>query len=129
MAHSAFHFSLGMIVGTGALFPGVVRALRKGTKTAPAYARWLVGSASIGIYAIVPSLLRRMGVPPRVCDGWWMNLFLFHPAVQKMKAGGEIFAQGLIVFLFAAQYIALLFAIRTGVRREPVLPSEIKESE
>jgi len=58
-----------------------------------------------------------------------MNLFLFHPVVQKMKAGGEIFAQALIVFLFAAQYVVLLAAIRRRIRRTPGSASCVEESQ
>lgn len=112
MAHSALHFSLGMILGTGLFLPRVFRVWKKSTNMARPYARWLVGSAVLGVYAIVPSLLRRIGLSDHFCEGWWMNLFLLHAALQKMKAGGEIFAQALIFFLFAVQYVALLAAIR-----------------
>lgn len=127
MAHSALHFSLGMLLGTGVFLPRVVRLWKAGNNTARACARWLVGSAVLGVYAIAPSLLRRAGVSDSFCGGWWMNLFLFHPVVQKMKAGGEIFAQALIVFLFATQYVVLLAAIRRRIRRRPESASGIEE--
>ena len=92
MAHTALHFSLGMVIGSSVMLPAVVKAWRGGERVARVTARWLVASYALGIYAVVPSLLGWVGLPAACCGGWWMNAFLLHPLLNRWFTGGMIAA-------------------------------------
>ena len=111
MAQSTLHFALGMIAGTAMSFPPLLRARLAGAKLSRHFTGWFLLAYGLGIYAIVPSLLRRAGVPDAVCDGWWMNLFLFHPLLDRLKDGGILLGEILVASGFILQYSLLLAAI------------------
>ena len=125
MAHSAMHFTIGLAVGTAAFLPSVARALRRRDAVAPALARWIGASWALALFAIVPSLLRHLGVPDRVCSGWWMNVFLFHSFANRWKAGGMLIGELGVAACMTLQYVVLLVALRrVSMReREPSTPS------
>jgi hypothetical protein len=122
MAHSTIHLTVGLAVGTAVFLPAAVKALRDGGKTAPAFARWIVTSWALALFAIVPSLLRYLGVPPSVCSMWWMNLFLLYPMLERMKHTGMVVGEISIALGLTLQYVLLLVALRQalrhGIRRE-----------
>ena len=108
MAHSALHFSLGMSLGTLIAMPRLFRAWRASLKMSTPLARWFLLSFSLGTLAVLPGLLRRMGLPDSLCDGWWMNVCVFYPFLNKLKSGGDILGLAGISFLFAIQYGVLI---------------------
>lgn len=126
MAHSALHFSLGMLIGSAIALPAVARAWRAGGAMARGIGRWLLISYALGVFAIVPSLLRWCGVPAHVTGSRWMNLFLLHPLLTRCRPGGTIPAGVAIVLCFAAPYGLLLAAIWRATRRtsRPPPPGE-----
>ena len=111
MAHSALHFSAGVIAGSVAAAPMVVRALRRGRRVALSLAAWLAISWGLGGWAVIPGVLRRLGVPDRVCDGAWANVFLLYPFINGLKPGGETMGPLVMAACFGAQYATLLAAI------------------
>jgi len=112
MAHSAMHFVIGLAAGTAVLLPSVVKAARRNDRLAPAFAKWIAISWALGLLAIVPSLLRGLGVPAAVCSGWWMNLFLFHPLADRLKPGGMLVGELGVALLLTLQYVLLLLALQ-----------------
>lgn len=118
MAHSAFHFSLGMAFGTSMLLRPVFQRLIAGRKLAVCFGKWLIASYGLGVLAIAPGLLGSIGVPETVCRGWWMNIFLFHPLIDKVKTGGMLIGELGIISCFLLQYLLLLAALRKRLRRE-----------
>lgn len=116
MAHTAQHFSLGMATATAACALPLAHAWAARHGLAAATGRWLALSYGVGLYAIIPSLRRRAGCPDSLCGAWWMDVFLFHPLVTNLKAGGTILGPALLTACFAAQYLFLLAAIRRVVR-------------
>lgn len=117
MAHSAMHFSLGMIVASAFSLPPLVRAWQRGRLLSGAFLRWFVLSGAMGAYAVLPGVLRRCGVPDRVCDGWWMNVFLFYPWLNRVKPGAMTSGPLLLGLCLALYYGVLVAAIVTQRRR------------
>ena len=69
-------------------------------------------SLALGIYACLPSLLRRAGVPGDICDGWWMNVFLGYSIVKHVfTSGGMPLGALAVTCAFGGQYVFLLAAI------------------
>jgi len=112
MAHSAIHFSVGMIVGTIITLKPLICAWRCGGRLAGRLAKALTTSYALGLYAILPSLLRHFGLSERYAGAWWMNAFLLHPLLSKLKAGGTVLGPVVLSLCFAAQYLCLLAIVR-----------------
>jgi len=117
MAHSVLHFAVGLAAGTALFAHRAVRRLRRGAPLAAPLGRALVLAYALGGWAIVPNLLRRLGVPESVCREPWMNVFFFHPALDRIKAGGVLIGELAVILCFAVQYTVLLAAILLIRRR------------
>ena len=112
MAHSAIHFSIGMIAGSIVTFPPLIKAWLANSPLTKKIRRWLLISYAAGIYAIIPSLLGWVGMPASFCDGWWMNIFLLHPLINKLGTTGRLIPATIAVFLcFVVPYLIILAAI------------------
>jgi hypothetical protein len=116
MAHAALHFALGMTVGMAVTAPRLRRAWQAGEAIAPAMLRSLVASWTLGVIAIVPSLLRYAGIPASFCGGWWMNVFMLHPLLNACLPQSTLAGSAAFMGVFIAQYLGLLTAI-VRVRR------------
>ncbi|MFC1452492.1 hypothetical protein ACFLSJ_04010 [Verrucomicrobiota bacterium] len=132
MAHSTLHFSVGMIAGSAVAFHVLARAWRAGRGLARAFAAWLLVSYALGVFAVVPGLLRRLGVPDSICDGWWMNVFLFYPLINRVKPGAMTSGPIALAACFGAQYVILLAALRKLMRakrdQDPSRPQSAADS-
>jgi len=91
--------------------PRLKQAWTQGKDVAPTVLRWLAVSWSLGVWAIVPSLLRYAGVPEGFCNGRWMNLFLLHPLINQFGPHGTIIGAVVFVIGFTFQYALILAAI------------------
>ena len=111
MAESVFHFAVGMAIGTAAFMPGLVCRFKVGERLSAFFARWFAVSFGLAIFAIIPGLLVRIGLPSRFLDAWWMNVFVLFPALNKFKHGGFIVGTALILACGAVMYLSLLLAI------------------
>jgi len=117
MAHSTLHFSLGWLVGTAASAPAFCRAWMANYRLSPFFRRWFLRSYLIGIYAVIPGILRRMGVPDAICDGWWMNVFVLYPLVNRWKHGAVTLGPLVLGACLGAQYVILVAAVWRARRR------------
>jgi hypothetical protein len=113
MTNTVFHVAIGMAVGTGIFLPAVFRTLKNKQDAAIPIRNWLLAAYGLGAWAILPGALTRLGV----ADGWWMNVFLLHPLINRMKHGGALVGEILLVFLFVLQYTTILVAIRRRMIR------------
>jgi hypothetical protein len=111
MAHAALHFTAGMTVGMVLLAPRLKQAWHERRQVYPAIKWWLLAAWGLGFTAIVPSLLRYAGLPESFCAGWWMNLFLFHPLINRFLPQNLILASLLFSSMIAFQYLVILAAI------------------
>jgi hypothetical protein len=113
MAHVTLHFSIGMLIGLLCMGRLLLGAWRGGRPLAGLCARTILLALALGVYASIPSLLRRLGVPDAVCDGWWMNVFLGYPLIKSIFTCGGMPLGGLAVTAaFGAPYLFLLVAMR-----------------
>lgn len=113
MAHVTLHFSVGMLIGMLCMSRPLLPAWRDGRPLAGLCARAMVLALALGVYASIPSLLRRLGVPDDVCDGWWMNVFLGYPLIKSVFTAGGMPLGGLAVTAaFGAPYLFMLAAVR-----------------
>jgi len=117
MAHAALHFAAGAAAGMAVAAPALVRAWRMNDRLAPPMTRWIVVSWAAGFWALIPSFLRHWGAPAGVCEGWWMNVFVFHPQLDAAVRGGAILGPAALAAVLAAQYAAVLAALRRRRRR------------
>lgn len=117
MTHSAIHFSLGALAATALCVPSIARRLCAGEPLARPLRAWLGWSLAAGIWAVVPALLLHAGLPAAFCHGWWMNIFLLHPALCHLNLGGTIVATSLLAFCFGLDYAVLLIAVRLAEKR------------
>ena len=119
MAHSSLHFALGMAIANACLLPGLIRAWRSGARLAWRLRNWLLLSYGLGLCAVVPNLLRRAGLQEAFCRGGWMNVFLLHPLLDRIYAGGRILGAGSLIVLFVLQYAVLVAAVLRVARGNP----------
>lgn len=113
------HFTLGLAAGTCIFLPMVLRKLRAGEKCAPEIGRMIASSYAMAVFAIIPNLLRHAGLPVSFCNGWWMNLFFLNPLMDRIKPGGMLIGEIMVVVLFFVHYSITVFALaRTRSRQE-----------
>ncbi len=117
MADRLIHLSVGLLMGTLLFLPSVFRRWSSG-RLASAIARLLVASFVMGVFAVIPNILRFLGCPDGFCSGWWMNIFLFHSLLDRVRPGGLLVGGVLVVVCFALQYGLLLLAIVHVRRRQ-----------
>ena len=111
MAHSTMHFAVGLAVGTALLIPAVLKKIRDCEKTSAATGKLLAVSYTLAFTAIIPNLLRHSGIPDTFCSGWWMNLFFFNPLLDKLKSGGMLIGEVLILLFFCIHYAIIIAGI------------------
>ena len=122
-AHITLHFALGIATGTAIILPLLVRTLRLRRPLAPVCTRWIAWSYAIGVWAVMPSILRRLQIPETICSHPVMNIFLLHPLIDWLRPGGMLIGELGIVFFFALQYACLVGGIFRADRYRFVHPS------
>lgn len=111
MADATLHFAAGLAVGMALQSPGIRRAWSNGPSLAPAMVRGIALSWGLGFWAIIPSLLHHAGFPETFTGGWWMNLFMLHPLINRWGPHATIIGGAALVGCFAFQYAAILGAL------------------
>ena len=112
MTASIAHFAAGMAVGTAVAAPRLWRQWTERRAVATPIRRWLLWSYGLGLYAVVPNMLLRCGLPEGLFRGAWANIFLLHPILDGMGAGGMYKGAAAAAAIFAVQYLVILAAIR-----------------
>ncbi|MDA0578132.1 MAG: hypothetical protein O3B24_08535 [Verrucomicrobia bacterium] len=111
MAHSTLHFAAGLAIGSAAALPPLLCAWHRGQQLAPAFARWFAIGYATGTFAVVPAILRNLGVPDAICDGPWMNVFLLYPWMNAVKPGAVTMGPLVLATILGAQYALLIAAL------------------
>lgn len=121
MADSALHFGVGLAVGTAAMLPALARAARRRQRLSPGLGRMIIVSYGLALWAIVPNLLRSVGVPPELCSEWPMNLFLLNPLINSWHPGGQLVGEVMLIGCFVLQYgMAVAAVARSSLTGRPV---------
>ncbi len=111
MAHSTLHFAAGLALGSAATLPPLLKAWARGNTLAPQFARMFAISYATGIYAVIPAILRHLGVPDAICDAPIMNIFLLYPWINIVKPGAITSGPLILGALLGMQYAILLLAL------------------
>ncbi len=111
MTHPTIHIAVGCFVATLVMLPPLLRDGWRGRPLAARFRRWFLLSGALGMGAVIPSLLGRLGVPEAWIRSAWMNVFLFHPWVTEIKPGGGAVGPALLTAWIAFAYGLLLIAI------------------
>jgi hypothetical protein len=112
MAQSTLHFAFGMAIGSAWALPALWRQWRKGSPVAAAVARWLLLAYGLGLYASVPSILRRVCDSAEWTTGNWTLIFLLYPLLERLNTPSIALGELAIAACFATQYMLILLAIR-----------------
>ena len=112
MAQSTLHFAFGMAVGSVWVLPGLWKRWKQALPMAGTIGRWLLLSYGLGLYASLPSVLRRITSGADWATAGWTNLFLFYPLIEKLDLPSVALGELCIAACFAAQYGLILLAIR-----------------
>jgi hypothetical protein len=100
-----------MAVGSLFTVPPLLTAWLRKAPLASQFSRWFIASYAVGVYATIPGILRRLGAPDSLCDGWWMNVFLFYPWINEVKPGAETMGPLVLGACLGGQYLLLLCAL------------------
>lgn len=111
MAHVLLHYSLGVACVTVPTIPVLIQQCRTGRSVARWLGRRLLLAHLLGLFATIPGGLPVIGIPVTWCTGWWMNIFLFHNLMDRLKPGGALIAEMSTVALFGLQYALVLYAL------------------
>jgi hypothetical protein len=111
-ADTSFHVGIGMIAGSLIALPGLLRAWHHRQRLAPQFLRWFLLSYGLGAFSVVPSVLRRLGMPDTVVTHPIMNIFVLHPFLNRIQEGGLVLGGAMVAGIAACQYLLLLAAIK-----------------
>ena len=112
MAQSTLHFAFGMAIGSAWVLPALWKRWKQALPMATTIGRWLILAYGLGLYASLPSLLRRITGGAEWSTAGWTNLFLFYPLIEKLDLPSIALGELCIALCFAAQYGLILLAIR-----------------
>lgn len=111
-AHITLHFGLGMWVAMLCTASVLKARWTEGSPLSLLLGRWLALAYLVGVFAAAPNIMYWIGIPETVCSGWWMNVFLLHPLIDRIKPGGMLIGQLLLAGAYLVQYPVLLAALR-----------------
>ncbi len=117
MAQSTLHFALGMAIGSAWALPALRRKWKSALPVSRALGRWLLLAYGLGLYASLPSLLRRLSGGADWATGGWTNMFLLYPLIEKLRLPSVALGELCIAACFAVQYGLILLAIQRARRR------------
>ena len=112
MAQSTLHFAFGLAVGSAWALPSLWRKWKQLAPVAGAVARWLLLAYGIGLFATLPSILRRITSGADWATGAWTHVFLLYPLIERLDMPSIALGEFAIAACFAAQYAIILLAIR-----------------
>jgi len=116
MAHSTFHFAAGLAIGTAAYLPAFWKRCVSGAHLAAFFARWMGTAYLLGLFAVCPGLLRHTSLPAWLIDGWWMNIFVFYPIIERIEKSGYVRGAAGIAACSALFYLLILIALNRQLR-------------
>ncbi len=118
MAHVNLHLAAGVAAGTGLGLIGVARAVLAARPLAPPIAHMLVLAGALGLWAVGPSVLARLGVPG-AHHAWWADLFVGHRSLDRLTDGGLLIGELALGAAIAGHYLLILLALVRARRRRP----------
>ncbi len=117
MANVAFHMAAGLGLGAALTIAPVVRAWTSDARRARPIGRMLVAATLCGFLAVIPNVLRWLGLTEGLLQGALANAFVLHPAINRVQSQGMLIGHMLMALFFIGSYLLLLVAIVSTRRR------------
>ena len=117
MAQSTLHFSFGMLVGSAYMLPHLWRKWKQDSPLAKTIGAWIIISSALGLYATLPSILRRILGSGEWITSWWVNVFLFYPLIERLDLPSIALGELCTALIFVAQYAIILLAIFRCIKK------------
>lgn len=111
MAHPIFHFSIILLLSMLIQGPWLFNKINDNTNVSDAITRFLIISYGFAVFSIIPNILGHLGAPDPFWTGWWMNIFIFHHIIDRIKNGGLLIGELLYLACFGVQYAILLITL------------------
>ena len=118
MAQSTLHFAFGMAAGSAWALPALWRKWIQKSPVSGAIARWLLLAYGMGLYATLPSILRRISGDAEWATAGWTQIFLLYPLIERLNTPSIALGELAIVACFAAQYAIIILAIHRAKRQQ-----------
>ena len=112
MAQSTVHVAVGVAAGTLVALPAVWRAWRRGDRLARPIGRGLLLAYGLGLFAVLPAILQRLGAGGAWTGAWWANGFIGFPLLRRLGLPSIVLGELLLALLFGLHYGVILLAIR-----------------
>jgi hypothetical protein len=106
-----------MLVGSAYMLPRLWRKWKQDSPLAKTIGAWIIISALLGVYATLPSILRRISVDSEWITSWWVNVFLFYPLIEKLNSPSIVLGELCTALTFATQYTIILLAIFRCIKK------------
>jgi len=115
MAHVNVHLGVGMALGMGLAAIPVARAWVTGRQLARPIGLMIAATCILGMWAIVPNIASRVGVP--LGHAWWTDAFLLHATIDRRVRGGLFIGEAAIAATLIVQYLVVLLALARARKR------------
>ncbi len=93
------------------MLPRLWRKWKQKSHLAQTIGAWIIISGALGIYATLPSILRRICGGGEWTTAWWTNIFLFYSFIEKIDFPSIALGELCAASIFVAQYAIILLAI------------------
>ncbi len=112
MAQSTVHVAVGVAAGTLLALPAVWRAWRQRGRLARPIGRGLILAYGLGLFAVLPAILQRLGAGGAWTGAWWATIFIGFPLLRRLGLPSIVLGELLLALLFGLHYGVILLAIR-----------------
>jgi hypothetical protein len=112
MAHINLHMALGVLAGSAATVPLVAAAWRRSRPLGRPLGIALLITYSLGLWAIVPSLLAWAGCIEHPTTARWANVFVLHSWLDRREDQGLLIGEAIVAAHIVLHYLAILLALR-----------------
>ena len=118
MAQSTLHVAVGVAAGTLLAWPAVRQAWRRGERLARPIGLGLLLAYSLGLLAVLPSIMLHLGAGPSWGEAWWANLFIGYPLIRRLELPSIVLGEVMLAGLFGLHYGLILLAIQRARPRQ-----------
>lgn len=119
MAHSSFHYAIGMTAGIIICMPLTVRRWKENKPLFHILLFQFICANFLGVWATLPVFLVKAGLSHCLLSHPSANFFFFYPVINKLASGSTYYGPVMIIALFMFHYFLVIVAIyRVKKRRK-----------
>lgn len=119
MGSSALHFTIGWIIGILFTLHAIIRGWRQGTPLFDPLLHTGITATSVGVWAMLPSLLVHLGLAEKWVHHPVMNLFCGYAWIAGHAPHSSLIGIALISMALGTTYV-LLLCVLVHVRRTAI---------